>query len=345
MQQVEMTFIGLLLVLFALGCLFVLPFGHIKRNIKMQSIVLIVFMLTTFGLYRYVGEPSLVKTYYEPIHLLDRKKEKTLQPLLVKMQKELFHLQNLVFQSPDDPVLWWQLGKLYQVQQNQQKATEAFLKARELDDKNPTILSNLITSYIQANNGQIDEKVLSWCDALLVLAPKHAAAYNVLGFHAYQQRELGKAKQYWLKARQSVSNSEQPGSAEQLIAQLLDKIEHLEKAPKLSVHLSLTSLTLANLQPTDYLFITVKAKEGTNMPVAVKKMPVSDFQMNVPISLSALDAMDLNWTLADIDTAVIDVKVSHSDKVDDMTQVLVLDSQPINLKESDLHRIQLTEKS
>ncbi|ARS49475.1 cytochrome C [Ectopseudomonas mendocina] len=229
-------------------------------------------------------------------------------------------LEQTVKQQPDSAEAWYFLGRTYMAQERAGDAAKAFEQAVNLAGRAPELLGQWAQALYFAEGKQWDEQLQALTDEALKADPEEVTSLGLLGIAAYESQRYADAVRYWERlvavlpeqdpsrmaiaggierARQQMGEGEQPGAA----------AEPGAKVHALEVSVSLAPEVQRQVQPDDAVFIFARALSGPPMPLAVKRMKVSDLPTQV--SLSDVDAMMPELKLSAFEQVQLVARVSR----------------------------------
>lgn len=260
-------------------------------------------------------------------------------------------LEQTVKDQPESAEAWYFLGRTYMAQERANDAAKAFEQAVNLAGRAPELLGQWAQALYFARDKQWSDELQALTDEALKADPEEVTSLGLLGIAAYESQRYADAVRYWERlvavlpeqdpsrmaiasgierARQQIGEGESPSAA----------AEPAAKVHALEVSVSLTPEVQAQVQPDDAVFVFARALSGPPMPLAVKRLKVSD--LPTQISLSDVDAMMPELKLSRFDQVQLVARVSregnatkgewigHSGPVSNIardTQALLIDSR------------------
>ena len=179
-------------------------------------------------------------------------------------------------------------------------AAQAFEKAVNLAGRAPELLGQWAQALYFAGSKQWTDELQTLTDEALKADPEEVTSLGLLGIAAYEGQRYADAVRYWERlvavlpeqdpsrlaiasgierARQQIVEGESPSTTAAPSA----------KVHALQVKVALSPEAQAAVQPGDSVFVFARALSGPPMPLAAKRLKVSD--LPAEISLSDLDAM------------------------------------------------------
>ncbi|WP_275544712.1 MULTISPECIES: c-type cytochrome biogenesis protein CcmI [unclassified Pseudomonas] len=230
-------------------------------------------------------------------------------------------LEQTVKQQPDSAEGWYFLGRTYMAQERASDAAKAFERAVEIAGRAPELLGQWAQALYFAEGKQWNEQLQALTDEALQADPEEVTSLGLLGIAAYESQRYADAVRYWERlvavlpeqdpsraaiaggierARQQMGEGEQPSAA----------AEPSAKVHALEVSVSLSPEVQQNVQPDDAVFVFARALSGPPMPLAAKRLKVSD--LPVQISLSDVDAMMPELKMSQFDQVQLVARVSRA---------------------------------
>nr|WP_256833345.1 c-type cytochrome biogenesis protein CcmI [Pseudomonas oleovorans] len=230
-------------------------------------------------------------------------------------------LEQTVQQQPESAEAWYFLGRTYMAQERAGDAAKAFERAVEIAGRAPELLGQWAQALYFAEGKQWSEQMQALTDEALKADPQEVTSLGLLGIAAYESQRYADAVRYWERlvavlpeqdpsraaiaggierARQQMGEGEQPSAAAAPSA----------KVHALEVSVSLSPEVQQSVQPDDAVFVFARALSGPPMPLAVKRLKVSD--LPVQISLSDVDAMMPELKISRFDQVQLVGRVSRA---------------------------------
>lgn len=230
-------------------------------------------------------------------------------------------LERAVQEQPESAEAWYFLGRTYMAQDRATDAANAFEKAVGLAGRAPELLGQWAQALYFANGKQWNAQLQALTDEALKADAQEVTSLGLLGIAAYESQRYADAVRYWERlvavlpeqdpsraaiaggierARQQMGEGEQASAADEPAA----------KVHALEVSVSLTPEVQAQVQPDDAVFIFARALSGPPMPLAVKRLKVSELPAQV--SLSDVDAMMPELKLSRFEQVQLMARVSRA---------------------------------
>jgi len=190
---------------------------------------------------------------------------------------------------------------------NTDKALVSFEKAYSLIPNDIDMLLQYASVIASTQEGNFSGVPQSLIDQALEVDPDSVHALYLVGIVAANDGDLLLAEQSWQKALYLL-----PGDHldRVVIEGALNTLRNFESVNDftLTVHLTIAEDILALRSDEDYLMVYAKAVTGSPMPIAIKKIPLKDFNGVVYLS----DANSLSVKLSESTDVLVVVRISST---------------------------------
>jgi len=284
-------------------------------------------LYSIYGEYHVIGNPQILQAIENPVAQQHSGKDidGMLQALQLKLQ-----------QNPEDASGWYMLGRSLMAIQSYDEAVVAFQRTYELTGDEPAILFSLADALTMQNGGNLlgtPEKLLQ---RGLKIAPRDPKGLWLAGLAAEQRKDYSTAHRYWTTLLPLVSDDQ---ASLQQVQALIGRLE--QRNPDLvpaagviqtiNLEVDITPKLKNRANPNDTVFVYARAAQGPPMPLAVKKLKLSDLPATVVLSDN--DAMIPSMKLSSFDQLILGARVSRSGKPvpqpgDFFTEINALDRDP-----------------
>jgi cytochrome c-type biogenesis protein CcmH len=269
-----------------------------------------VVLYFVYGEYRVIENPQLVSAAAPRQQTAAAAPQMSLEEMTVAIKQRLKD-------NPEDGEGWFMLGRTMMARQQHDEAVTAFQRSNDLLADEPGIIFALADALAMQNNGNLlgepEELVLRG----LKLAPRFPNGLWLAGMAAEQRQDYKSAHRYWslllpLIADNPTSSREVQG----LLATLEERDPALAKtvtsdnAVGIKLLVDISAELKAKASPDTAVFIYAKAMQGPPMPLAVRKLQLSD--LPVSLTLSDDDAMMPTMKLSSFDQVIVGARVSSS---------------------------------
>lgn len=278
--------------------------------------VISIFMYIQLGEYRVIEDPSLENPREA---VAESPHGQGSNPSIGEMIEQLkTHLK----ENPEDARGWFMMGRTMMAQQNFAEAVTAYQRSYELSKSapDPSIMLALADALAMTSNrvmtGEPEQLVLE----ALAMSPENPTALWLAGLAAEQGGRYREAYDYWTKLLPLLSaDPNSTAEVQTLLARLRQEHPDLPEmtqlvaaapAKGLKVSVSLDSQFMSQVAPDDLVFIYAKAASGPPMPLAAKRLKVSD--LPIQVSLTDSDAMMPQMKMSNFDQIIVGARVSKT---------------------------------
>lgn len=215
-------------------------------------------------------------------------------------------LQTRVKQKPKNAQNWYLLASTAVEEGLFEEAVRAFSEVLKIEPNAPKVKAELAQALFLRAGNTITPEVRAHIQEVLAVAPNLATALGLAGIDAYRSGRYQEAISYWEKAVIQVDpNSEAAQAlnggiarATVALAETGEGVKTKESkketsGPSIKVNVSLGKDVSADKSAA--VFIYARAWQGPPMPLAIKKVSVSDLPMKVTLdnAMSMMQGMDL----------------------------------------------------
>jgi cytochrome c-type biogenesis protein CcmH len=284
-----------------------------------------IFMYYKLGEYRVIENPQLAaaRTQTESPHGSGSGPAPTMSELVDR-------LKNHLRENPEDTRGWFMMGRTYMSLQQFNEAESAFRRSYELsNDQDPSVMLALADALAMTRDGNMSGEPEQLVLQALEISPNEITGLWLAGLSAEQAGRHREAYDHWTRLLPLLSEDPQSASeVRTLLVRLKEKQPDLPEldfsapaasiAPPpiaastqgLKVSITLDPELASQVNPDDLLFVYAKAVSGPPMPLAAKRMKVSD--LPAQISLSDSDAMMPQMSISMFDQIIVGARVSKT---------------------------------
>lgn len=267
-----------------------------------------VSLYLSFGEYRVVENPQLA---------LAAPRQQTAAAPQMSLEEMTVAIKQRLKDNPEDAEGWFMLGRTMMARQQYSEAVTAFQRSNDLLADEPGIMFALADALAMQNNGNLLGEPEALVQRGLELAPRFPNGLWLAGMAAEQRQDYKAAHRYWslllpLIADNQASSREVRG----LLATLEERDPQLAKtaaadnAAGINLVVDISAELKARAGADTAVFIYAKAMQGPPMPLAVRKLQLSD--LPVSLTLSDDDAMMPTMKLSSFDQVIVGARVSSS---------------------------------
>ncbi|BCQ40870.1 c-type cytochrome biogenesis protein CcmI [Erwinia rhapontici] len=183
--------------------------------------------------------------------------------------------------TPDDVENWKMLGRLGMVLNNASMASQAFRHALQLAPTDIDVRLSYAEVQTRSNDPQDNREALMMLEAMAVQYPTNEQVLGLLAFNAYNQQDYAQAVTTWQKMLSLLPENDGRRVMIQRSIQQADSASGKEKS-HLALTISLSPEAEKMLPANGVLYISVS--DGVSqVPVAVKKSPLSHFPLSITL--------------------------------------------------------------
>lgn len=282
-------------------------------------VILIFVPVTSFALYWHWGSPDLLNPEQKLAEL--KKQEQAKDPSNMSIDDMIAAVKKKLKANPEDGEGWFMLGRTFMAIQKYEEAVTAYKRSYELIDDNATIMLSLADALAMTQKGVMQGEPSDLVKKAIEIEPDNSVGLWLAGLASEQEGDTEQAYNLWSRLLPMLTDD--PASAKELKAMLVKlKKENPQFAalpfnPKqatvehqLTVRVAINDNIKAKLSGNEQVFIYAKAVTGPPMPLAARKMRVSD--LPVEVILSDADAMMPQMKLSGFDKVTVGARVSLS---------------------------------
>ncbi|MBA1261675.1 c-type cytochrome biogenesis protein CcmI [Stutzerimonas stutzeri] len=238
------------------------------------------------------------------------------------MEEMTARLERAVKAQPESTEAWYFLARTYMNQERPADAAGAYAQLVELAGRAPELLGQWAQALYFAGGRQWTEQIRQLTDEALQADPHEVTSLGLLGIAAFEDGRFEEAAGFWERLVAALPPEDPSREAIQGgIAQARERLgqplgaddkpaeEAAAGAASLSVEVRLGDELADKVQPGDAVFVFARAASGPAMPLAVKRLSVSDLPATV--SLSDADAMTPQLRLSNFEQVRLFARISR----------------------------------
>lgn len=241
--------------------------------------------------------------------------------------------------APDDADGWYTLARSYETLGRYDDAAAAYREVLRLAPAQPQVLADLADALLSANQGAPDAASIAAVAQALAANPDQPKALALAGMMALRRGDAAQALEYWQRlqgllppdseaARQIETNIAQaramastggsqpttaPGPAAATAPATPSSTPAASQAAapgRLSGQARIAPALMAQVQPTDTVFILARPASGSRMPLAVLRLRAADLPR--AFTLDDSNAMSPQALLSSAGRVRVEIRVSRS---------------------------------
>ena len=313
---------------------------EVAGSVKKTAIGLCIFIvLLSSALYFSLGDLVRVAQSDSERPVTQEGVEKMVAEFAVKMEKDPTNLKG-----------WAMLARSYRILGRNEDAAKAYARAGNFIDSDPQLLADYADTLAANANGSFVGKPLQLINQALKLDPDNLMALWLSGTASYNANNYKAAVQTWEKlAKQIPPDSDEGRAIQGSIADARAKGGLAALAPTsapapasssiassgkvISGKIELSAELKSKIKSGDIVMVIAR-KPGERMPVAVLRVPVSNF----PMSFTLNDALAMNPSapLSQLTEASVEVRISKTGMAKPEAGDLISTAQTIQLGAKDV---------
>ena len=241
--------------------------------------------------------------------------------------------------APDDADGWYTLARSYETLGRYDDAAAAYREVLRLAPAQPQVLADLADALLSANQGAPDAASIAAVAQALAANPDQPKALALAGMMALRRGDAAQALEYWQRlqgllppdseaARQIETNIAQaramasagssqpataPGPAAATAPATPSSTPDASQATapgRLSGQARIAPALMAQVQPTDTVFILARPASGSRMPLAVLRLRAADLPR--AFTLDDSNAMSPQAPLSSAGRVRVEIRISRS---------------------------------
>ncbi|MBU3615972.1 c-type cytochrome biogenesis protein CcmI [Polynucleobacter sp. JS-Polo-80-F4] len=283
---------------------------EVPGSTKKTAVGLCIFIiLISSALYFSLGDVVRIAQRNSEQPVTQEGVEKMVDEFAVKMEKDPTNLKG-----------WAMLARSYRILGRNEDAANAYARAGNFIDSDPQLLADYADVLATNANGNFSGKPLQLINQALKLDPNNLMALWLSGTASYNASNYKAAVQTWEKlAKQIPPDTDEARAIQGSIAEARSKgglaatiaspVQVGNGGKEISGKIEISADLKSKMKPGDIVMVIAR-KPGERMPVAVLKVPATDF----PMSFTLNDALAMNPSapLSQLTEASIEVRVSKT---------------------------------
>lgn len=238
------------------------------------------------------------------------------------MEEATARLERAVEAQPDSTEAWYFLARTYMAQERPADAAAAYEQLIKLAGRAPELLGQWAQALYFAGDRQWTEQIRQLTDEALKGDPHEVTSLGLLGIAAFEDGRYEEAAGFWERLVATLPPEDPSREAIQGgIAQARERIGQPDGAAQppaaaavaeelnIKVEVRLADELAGKVEAGDAVFVFARATSGPAMPLAVKRLSVSDLPATV--SLSDADAMTPQLRLSNFEQVRLFARISR----------------------------------
>ena len=250
--------------------------------------VLLIMPLAGLSLYQQIGNPGAIQQ--EAVNDQQSRQELQHAESQPSVQEMISKLQQRLAYNPEDADGWLILGRSLKSLQRYAEAQTALINANRLMPNRPLILVELAeASLFASGQPEITSDIRQLLLDALAIEPMQQKGLWLLGMAHAQDGNHEPAIELWDKLRGQLDPA---SGVYQAVTQQIDlariNLGQVTAGIEIPITITIDSGLVSTLPETAILFVFVRPKGGTGMPLAVQRLSPSRFPLSLNISDSDL---------------------------------------------------------
>ncbi len=239
----------------------------------------------------------------------------------LSMKQMVEQLQQRIDTNPNDPEARLWMARVMMASEQYGQAVDQYAKVLSLVGDRPDVLVQYADALAMLNGGRLAGKPLELVERALEADPMHLSGLWLAGLAAQEANDLPRARELLGKARDAAEAAHQP--TEELDAQIaaLDGKPAASAAaqttsavtaaagPRLEIAVAIAPELASKIGADAKLFVLAKQPTGMPMPLAVQRLPATDFPLQVTLDDSL--AMSPMAKLSSATEVEVIARISH----------------------------------
>ncbi len=305
---------------------------EVAGSAKKTAIGLCIFViLISSALYFSLGDLVRVAQRNSENPITQESVEKMVAEFATKMEKDPTNLKG-----------WAMLARSYRILGRNEDAAKAYERAGSFVDSDPQLLADYADVLASNANGNFAGKPLQLINQALKLDPNNLMALWLSGTASYNAGNYKLAVQSWERlAQQLPPDTDDARAIKGSIAEARSKgglstpasTPVVSSGKEISGKIEIAAELKSNIKPGDIVMVIAR-KPGERMPVAVLKVPATDFPMR--FSLNDALAMNPSAPLSQLVDASVEVRISKTGMAKPEAGDLISAAQTIKVGEKNV---------
>jgi len=300
--------------------------SQVQSPSLLLTLIILMFIAVVGGLiYYYTGNYSVYKQQQEIAELI-----KSDPGALARLSHEFEANKNQhtaeriylaarmkVDMEPQSAEAWRVLGQINARLGRYGEAYNALMKAIELEPQNTATQMRLAEVLAATQDPRDMQTAQTIIKSILEKEPDNQGAWMFYGFNAFALQDYETAIDAWTRVKEKITNNPTlVNTLEKSIAAAKERLavaeakQNVAKDSGVWVTVDLPEEIKKKLSGNEFIFVFAKAAEGPRMPLAVQKIPVSQFTGKVQLTDAAAMRPELKMSM--FDKVVILARISKS---------------------------------
>lgn len=248
---------------------------------------LILFIGIVFGTYYFVGNQTKVSDWQETAQQLPELSARMMadaqDPMTDQEMSDMtLALRTQLQKTPDDGMGWLLLGRIALANRDIQTAEGAMAKAYRLLPTDSDVILGYAQSLMLTGDETNTQVARGLLNRLIAQDHQNLQALSLLAFEAFERGAYEEAKAAWMTMQQLLPKDD-PRHA--MLERSIARADvHLNQGQGQSATVTISVPEGVRLPDEGILFVSVHSADGAPMPIAAKRLPLSQFPLKVELT-------------------------------------------------------------
>ncbi len=295
--------------------------GHKETKVSPMAVLIpsvIVTVALSYGLYYKFGASQEVVNWQEVSANLPALSKKLMsssaEPLSDDEMADLtLALRTRLHYQPEDSTGWLLLGRIALSNRDVNTAIDAMERAYGLEPKDPDIMLGYAQSLMMSQDEMDQNTARSLLGTLAQQDPVDLRVFSLLAFDAFERQDYPGAIKYWGIMQEMIGPED---SRYEMLSRSIDSARKQigePVSPDQSVAVTINLAPGAQLEQNGVLIVSVHRSDGSPMPVAAARYPLTSFPRTVVLDDG--NAMMQGQKLSSLEKLIVRARVDTDGNV------------------------------
>jgi len=168
----------------------------IFKNYKYLTTFFFFSFIFIFLLYFYLNKFNFNNKIYTENITVSKEDKFLARKVTMDLNKQIMLVKQMLVKE-NNYILWWHLGRLYEIQGIYDKSIQYMKIAYDLNLNDSDLMLNYVLVKAKILKGSLDNQCLNIIDNILFINPYQLEALNLLAINAYKNKDYEIAKKNW----------------------------------------------------------------------------------------------------------------------------------------------------
>ncbi|MGF1680373.1 c-type cytochrome biogenesis protein CcmI [Photobacterium minamisatsumaniensis] len=250
---------------------------------------LLVLVFVCYGMYMQTGSLDKVIAWKETVSRLPELSQRLMDeqgadPLSDQEMDDItLALRTRLHDNPDDATGWLLLGRIGMANRDANTSQEALERAFRLDPNNAEVQLSYAQTLMMIGDPAQSERARLLLRTVIQQDHTNLRAMSLLAFDSFEKGDYEQAVAYWTMMKKLVG--EDDSRAEMLNRSIERAQAQQSQGENTATSVSVTVELAPNvtLPPQGLVFVSVHSSDGSPMPIAAKRLPLSAFPLTLTL--------------------------------------------------------------